>query len=102
MSIALNIGSENPKPLAEYYTRLFGAPAMEGGGYTSWQIADTLITVGPHDDVRGKNTHPGRLIWSVLTPDVEGDFERYRAAGATVVRELYQDKDAPQFWIATF
>ena len=32
------IGSEDPGRLAEYYTKLFGKPAMEEGGYTSWMI----------------------------------------------------------------
>jgi predicted enzyme related to lactoylglutathione lyase len=102
MGLALNIGSEDPKRLADYYTKLLGAPAMEGGGYSSWEIDGSLITVGPHDEVNGKNAHPGRLVWSILTSDAKGDFARYRAAGATVVRELYEDADAPQFSIATF
>jgi predicted enzyme related to lactoylglutathione lyase len=102
MSLALNIGSEDPKRLADYYKKLFGKPAMEGGGYASWDIDGSLITVGPHDEVKGKNAHPGRLLWSILTPDAKTEFARLKAAGATVVRELYQDKDAPQFWIATF
>jgi len=28
------IGSEDPKALADFYTKLFGAPAMDGGDYT--------------------------------------------------------------------
>jgi predicted enzyme related to lactoylglutathione lyase len=102
MSLALNIGSEDPKRLTDYYKKLFGEPAMEGGGYASWDMDGNLITVGPHDGVKGKNAHPGRVMWSILTPDAKSEYERLKAAGATVVRELYQDKDAPQFWIATF
>ena len=102
MGIALNIGSEDPKQLADYYKKLFGAPMMEGGGYTTWDIDGSLITIGPHDQVTGKNAHPGRVMWSIMSPDAKADFERYKKAGATVVRDLYQDADAPQFWIATF
>ncbi len=32
------IGSEDPQRLVEYYTRLFGEPAMADGGYTGWLI----------------------------------------------------------------
>ena len=43
------IGSADPKPLAEYYTRLFGRPVFEGDGYSAWQIGTGAVTVGPHD-----------------------------------------------------
>jgi predicted enzyme related to lactoylglutathione lyase len=42
------------------------------------------------------------LIWNVESSDVKGDFERFRAAGATVVREPYQPGGMPDAWIATF
>ena len=31
-----------------------------------------------------------------------GDFERFKAAGATVIREPYKMDEAPGAWIATF
>jgi predicted enzyme related to lactoylglutathione lyase len=33
---------------------------------------------------------------------VKGDFERLKAAGATVIREPYSFDQAPGAWIATF
>jgi predicted enzyme related to lactoylglutathione lyase len=101
MSMALNIGSEEPKALIEYYRALFGTPFIERGGYASWMLEGNMITVGPHTDVKGKNPSPGRVMWSLMSGDIKADYERYKAAGATVVRELYQDPDAP-FMIATF
>jgi predicted enzyme related to lactoylglutathione lyase len=83
------IGSEDPKRLSEYYTRLFGPPAMEDGGYTGWQVGSGWVTVGPHDEVKGSNPQPGRLIWNIETADVRAEFDRFVAAGATVVREPY-------------
>ena len=95
------IGSEDPGRLAEYYTKLFGEPGWEDGGYTGWQIGNGGITVGPHDEVKGRNAQPGRLIWNIESPDVRGDFERLKAAGATVVTEPYTMGEAPGAWIAT-
>lgn len=83
------IGSEDPKRLVEYYSSLFGKPAMEEGGYAGWQIGSGFIAVGPHDEVSGKNAQPGRLLWNVESADVQGDFARFKAAGAIVVREPY-------------
>ena len=96
------IGSEDPRRLADYYARIFGKPGWEDGGYTGWIIGSGVITVGPHDQVHGKNGQPGRLIWNIESADVRADFERLKAAGATVVREPYSFEGVPDSWIATF
>jgi predicted enzyme related to lactoylglutathione lyase len=95
------IGSDDAGRLVEYYTKLFGAPVMEEGGYTVWQVGNGAVTVGPHDEVHGKNSQPGRLIWNIESDDVKGDFDRFKSAGATVVREPYTFEEAPGSWIAT-
>jgi predicted enzyme related to lactoylglutathione lyase len=96
------IGSEEPQRLTDYYAKLFGKPGMDEGGYTGWQLGSGWMTVGPHDQVKGRNTQPGRLIWNIETPDVQGDFERFRTAGATVVQEPYHPGEESEGWIATF
>ena len=96
------IGSEDPARLADYYTRLFGAPIWNDGGYTVWQLGSGAVTVGPHSEVSGSNPQPGRLIWNIESDDVQGDFERFKAAGANIVREPYGFEEAPGSLIATF
>lgn len=99
------IGSEDPTRLVEYYTKLFGSPSFEAEGYTSWQIGRGWMTVGPHDQVKGKNMQPGRVIWNVESADVQAEFDLFAAAGATVVREPYNPggpEDATAMLIATF
>ena len=96
------IGSADPQRLTDYYTRLFGAPGWNDGGYSGWQLGSGFVTVGPHDEVTGTNTQPGRLIWNIESADVMGDFERLKAAGATVVREPYRPGENADAWIATF
>jgi predicted enzyme related to lactoylglutathione lyase len=96
------IGSENPERLVEYYTKVLGEPAFSQGGYTGWQLGSGNVTVGPHSEVKGKNAEPGRVIWNVESSDVQGDFERFKAAGATVVREPYGFEEVPGSSIATF
>ena len=96
------IGSEDPKGLADYYTKLFGEPGWNGGGYTGWLIGSGAVTVGPHDQVKGKNAHPGRIIWNIESADVKADFEKFKAAGATVVQEPYGPEGEPSGLIATF
>ena len=96
------IGSEDPGRLKEYYSRLFGEPGWAEGGYSGWQIGNGFLSVGPHDQVTGANAQPGRILWNVESDDVRADFDRLKAAGATVVREPYQPGEAPEAWIATF
>jgi predicted enzyme related to lactoylglutathione lyase len=96
------IGSENPQKLTEYYGKLFGKPIMEEERYTSWQIGNSGLTVGPHDEVTGKNPQPGRVIWNIETPDVKAEFDRLKAAGAIVVKEPYKPSEDFDMWIATF
>jgi len=95
------IGSDNPERLVEYYNKLFGE-GWSDGSYTGWQLGDGMISVGPHSEVHGKNTAPGRIILNIESEDVKGDFERWKAAGATVIREPYNFEQAPNTWIATF
>jgi predicted enzyme related to lactoylglutathione lyase len=97
------IGSDNPQRLVEFYRGLFGDPTWDQDGYTGWMIGSGSVTVGPHDQVTGKNVHPGRIIWNIESADVKGDFERFKAAGATVVAEPYgSEDDSDQGLIATF
>jgi predicted enzyme related to lactoylglutathione lyase len=96
------IGSENPQRLVDYYTKLLGEPTMSEGGYTGWLIGSGFVSIGPHDQVKGKNAHPGRIIWNIESPDVKGDFDRFARAGAIVIREPYTFEEAPGYWVATF
>jgi predicted enzyme related to lactoylglutathione lyase len=96
------IGSDQPGRLVEYYTKLFGKPGWDDGGYVGWIIGRGGITVGPHDQVHGPNDQPGRLIWNIESADVKGDFATFQAAGAIVIREPYSFEQAPGTWIATF
>ena len=98
---SIMIGSDDPQRLVAYYTKLFGDPTMSDGGYTSWQLGTGFVAVGLHDQVHGRNAHPGRIIWNIETADVRGDFDRFVAAGAIVVREPYGFEGYPDVLIAT-
>lgn len=96
------IGSEDPRRLADYYSRLFGEPTWQDNEYTGWLIGSGAITVGPHSEVKGRNPAPGRILLNIESADVQADFARLKAAGAIVVREPYTFESAPGAWIATF
>ncbi len=95
------IGSEDPARLVDYYTKLLGEPTMSDGGYTTWQIGSGWMSIGAHDQVKGKNAHPGRILWNIETADVQGQFDKFKAAGGIVVAEPYGFGDVPG-QVATF
>ena len=95
------IGSDDPDRLVDYYRKVLGEPTLVEGGYSGWQLGSGMVSIGPHSEVHGKNPQPGRLIWNIETPDVQGEFERMKAAGAIVIKEPYTFDEAPGYWIAT-
>jgi predicted enzyme related to lactoylglutathione lyase len=96
------IGSEDPDRLAAFYTKLLGQPTWADGGYSSWLVGSGVVSVGQHSEVKGRSVSPGRIIWNIETPDVRAEFERFKAAGATVVAEPYGFEGEPNALIATF
>ena len=99
------IGSEDPDRLVSYYSKLFGDPMSSDGGYAGWMLGSGWLSIGPHDEVRGKNTQPGRILWNLETADVPAEFRRLQDAGGTVVREPYHPGEGDERWdgwVATF
>lgn len=97
------IFSENPKALADFYTKVFDKkPEMSDSDWTGWLVGSGFISVGPHDKVTGKNTSPERIMFNLDSDDVEGEFERIKATGATVVAEPYHPGEMENMTIATF
>ena len=98
------IGSEDPDRLVSYYAKLFGEPTGDGG-YAGWMLGSGWLSIGPHDEVKGRNPQPGRILWNLETADVPAEFERLRGAGAMVVREPYHPGEGDEQWggwVATF
>ena len=96
------IGTDNAERLSAFYTKVLGEPRWTDESYSTWLIGSGAVSIGPHSEVSGSNSQPGRLIWNIETEDVKGEFERFKAAGATVVAEPYTFEQAPGSWIATF
>ena len=93
------IGTSQPKVMGDFYTKVLGIkPSMEDDSYSGWLVGDSFLTVGLHSEISGKAKEPARVILNIETEDVKGEFERMKAAGATVVKEPYEMQGA---WIAT-
>jgi predicted enzyme related to lactoylglutathione lyase len=42
------------------------------------------------------------MIWNIESGDVQADFAKLKAAGATVIKEPYHPGEGEQGWIGTF
>ena len=96
------IGSDDPKSLSDFYTKVLGKPTLEDSAYVGWQAGSAWLMIGAHSDVKGRNEMPGRIMVNFETPDVKGEFDRLKALGATVKQEPYQPGSAGgEMWLAT-
>jgi len=96
------INSEDPAALSAFYRKVLGDPGWEDGGYVGWQAGGSMLMIGPHSEVHGRNESPGRIIVNFETSDVKGEFERLKELGATVDHEPYQPGPAGgEMWLAT-
>src|SRR5487761_1287282 len=94
------IGSDNAKQLGEFYTQIFGKPMWQDGEWYGFEVG---LMVGPHSEVKGQNSVPGRMIINFETTELQDDFERIKGLGAKVVAEPYKPgNDESNTWLATF
>ena len=96
------IGTPDSKAMAKFYEGVMGRPAdlNEGDQWYTWNIGENMsLSFGPHSEVTGQTKEPQRIILNFQTTQVREDFDRIKAAGATVVKEPYEIGGA---WIATF
>lgn len=97
------IGSENPKVLGEFYTKIFGEPGWQQDDWYGFAVGSGSLMIGPHSEVKGRSQEPARVMIIVESDEVQKDFNLMKQAGAAVIAEPYQPgKDTkPDTWLAT-
>lgn len=96
------LGTENPKALGDFYTQVLGEPGWQQDDWYGYQVGTGSLMIGPHSEVHGVNSSPGRIITIFETDELEKEFTRIKEAGATVVAEPYRpSEDNPDTWLAT-
>ena len=109
MALNLNsimLGSEDSKRLADFYTKVLGAPnpefSDEASGWFGFQAGEGALVIGPHSEVTGKSQQPGRIMLNFATSDVKSEFERIQGLGADVVAEPYEPGGGDGMLMCTF
>lgn len=100
---SLLLFSEKPEDLAEFYKKiLISDPVWDGGGYYGFMIGKSMLIIGPHDKVAGKNKNPERMMFNLEIDDVQKEFRRIKKLGAKVIQEPYNPDESSEMTIATF
>ena len=109
MALNLNsimLGSEDSKRLADFYTKVLGAPnpefSDEASGWFGFQAGEGALVIGPHSEVTGTSQQPGRIMLNFATSDVKSEFERIKGLGADVVAEPYEPGGGDGMLMCTF
>ncbi len=95
------IGTKQLKAMTTFYEKVIGKPpdmAETESGFYGWQVGNSYFGVLEHSEMAGKAKDPGRVILNSETRDVQAEFDRIKALGATVVRAPYEMGGG---WIAT-
>jgi predicted enzyme related to lactoylglutathione lyase len=96
---SIMVGTHDPKALAAFYEKVLGRPAdMAEGGWYGWSAGGAYFSIGEHSEVSGKAKEPERIILNFETHQVQTEFERIKALGATIIKEPYEIQG---MWIAT-
>jgi len=93
------IGSAQPEVLGDFYGKVLGKPDWSGHGWSAWKVGDAYLMIGEHSEVKGRAREPQRVILNFESRTYRKDYERIKALGAKVVKELYEMDGG---WIATF
>jgi predicted enzyme related to lactoylglutathione lyase len=101
---SLMIGTANLEQMGEFYTKILGDPnpEMSDDSGKGWQVEDFFFGIGRHSEVSGENKEPARVIFNFETKEIQEEYERIKATGAKVVKELYEMDGMKGMWIATF
>ena len=99
------ISSENAGKLIVFYKELFQVEPVwssPDGNFVGWKLGHCYFTVGPHDQIKGSNLNPARVMVGLESSDVEAEFQRaIDIKGASAVQAPYHPSPDEEMWVST-
>jgi predicted enzyme related to lactoylglutathione lyase len=98
---SIMISTKRPAVLADFYAKVLEKPADmadQENGFWGWQVGSSYFSILQHSEIEGNAKEPARILLNFETAQVKEEFERIKAAGATVIRAPYEMGGG---WIAT-
>lgn len=104
---AILIASENPKALADFYKDKVGLTfedefeyGEKGEAGFMFKVGSTGLTILPHNEIKGKNSNPARIMLNIEVDNEEAEVKRLKDSGVKVVAQIYHVEGYG--YIATF
>lgn len=99
----VQIGTEDPKKLSEFYTKVFGKPNFQQDDWYGYDVEGSGIMIGKHSEVHGQNDSPGRIMAMLTVKDVEKEFKRLEELGVKIIAKPYNPdpENSPDMLLAT-
>ena len=99
-SFAMNLTSEQPERLFEFYRDVVGLTLRPEMGDHALALGDATLFVDGHSGTSGKASEPQRVLIDFFVPDIKPEQARLESAGVEFVR-----REGAEYWggiISTF
>ena len=83
----INITSEQPEVLMEWYQNVLGLPLADDGS-GGLVVGGAHIYIDGHSETSGPTKEPARVLVNMFVDDIEAEHARLEAQGVTFIRSL--------------
>jgi len=85
--ISIQLASDNPKRMLEFYRDIVGLPVVNDMGDHALQLGPgAVLFLVDHSEVRGSNANPARAIIDLHVNDLDAQQARLESAGVKFLR----------------
>lgn len=99
-SLLVNVTSEQPERLIEFYRDVVGLAPRPDSGEGALDAGGAVLAFDGHSDTKGKAKEPSRVLIDLMVDDAKAERERLEARGVQFIR-----KEGREYWggiISTF
>ncbi len=98
--LILNVTSEDPKRLGEFYRDVVQLEPNQQVGENAFNIGNALFTIDGHSETKGISKEPHRVLINFMVDDLAAEQARLEAQGVKFIRSA-----GKEYWggvISTF
>lgn len=92
VDFTLNLTSEDPEKLAEFYRDVVRLIPDESHGPLSFRVGPARLRISGHSETKGQTKEPRRCLINLFVKDVESEVSRLRDSEVPVIRPATREK----------
>ena len=90
--LVLNVTSENPQRLIEFYRDVVGLAPNPEIGEGAFDAGGTAFMVDGHSETKGSTREPQRVLVSFFVDDLSAEEERLKGQGVKFIRSAGREE----------